>query len=138
MKFDSESNNSAFTTDDLYSTHEDFRSQSLKNIFKLKKNKKLVIKAKLYRDLKIFLLMIYSISYLVFVLPETLIKIYNYKHTITVSLNYSKSHMSSVVLLSVFYQLKLIYYSSNFLAYLTLVTLTTKKKQIMRRFKRWV
>ena len=126
---------SAFTTDDYCSTHEDTRSMDSKahsTIAKLEKNKKYVKRAKYLRDIKIFLLMIYSISFLAFVLPETLVKFYNFfaLHELEIS------GLESPKLFIVFYLLKLMYFSSNFLAYLTLVAFTRKKAQIIRNLNR--
>ncbi len=130
-KIENESGNSAFTTDDLYSTHDESWRQTLDGhyqvtLFKLKKSRRYVVRAKFYKDIKIFLLMIYSISYLVFVLPETLVKFYYFNSVVF-------SSRISELFLIVLYPLKLLYYSSNFLAYLTLVILTRKKKRVVKR-----
>ena len=107
IKLDAESNYSAYTTEDAYSTYDDSRSlDSGIQISVVKhKKKRYILRAKIHRDVKIFLLMIFSTSFLIFVLPETLLKFLRYQTII-----YMKQTTKINKLLIIFHFLKLIYY----------------------------
>lgn len=107
------------------------------------------------RDIKLALLMIFSGAFLIFVLPETLLNIYKFHRR----LNYDEFSYSFVVnssssanvaddfcrlytfnmrlnlFLDVFHMLKLLYFSSNFLAYLTLTTFGHVPRRIEKQLK---
>ena len=69
------------------------------------------------RDIKLSLLMIFSASFIVFVLPETILNIY--KSSFSEDL---QQENRPTYLLDIFFLLKITHYSSNYLAYLTLIT----------------
>lgn len=124
-KYDAESMNSAFLTNE-----EEFQSISTCNntnnnednldALNLKKKKMKIIhkKAKRNRDIKLSLLMIFSASFIVFVLPETILNIYKSSF----SEDLSQQENRPTYLLDIFFLLKITHYSSNYLAYLTLIT----------------
>jgi hypothetical protein len=116
-KNDAESINSAFFSneEDLQSistcnnTNEDMLDPVTLNKKKIKRINKKVIKRN--RDIKLSLLMIFSASFIVLVLPETILNIYS-----------QNEKLRQFYLLDIFFLLKIIQLSSNFLAYLTLIT----------------
>ena len=119
-KLDAESMNSAY-----YTNEDEFQSVSTCNItntneddhqIKKKKIKIITKKTKRNRDIKLSLLMVFSASFIVFVLPETILNIYHN------NLNEDLLNKRQIYLLDLFFLLKIIHYSSNYLAYLTLIT----------------
>ena len=139
-KLEHESLNSGATNEDeclslSTTTHDDTKSIDSKtqntNIMRIKKSKQFIKKSKRYRDIKLGLLMLFSTSFLVLVLPEELLNIY---------VNYLNSNSRKVLcyfnsfntnrlefFFNLFYLLKLINYSSNYFAYLTLITFSQVK-----------
>lgn len=122
-KLDVESMNSAY-----YTNEEEFQSVSTCNNTNaneddlaqhLKKKKKKMIgkKTKRNRDIKLSLLMVFSASFIVFVLPETILNIY--QNSLREDYYLDKTQ---IYLMDLFFLLKTIHYSSNYLAYLTLIT----------------
>ena len=133
-KHDTDSINSSIIDDcpSISTIHDDTRSLDSRKLQQAKitrRNRKHIEKAKRNRDIKLFLLMIFSISFIVLVLPDTLLNIY--KHYL-MSLPGSANRLHLInrlyLLLNIFYLLKLVNYSSNFLVYFTLVTFSSNKK----------
>lgn len=159
-KVDAESLNSGLATYDdeflsLSTTYDESKSIDSKHlsVSRVKKTKQYIQRAKLNSDIKLALLMMFSASFLVLVLPEALLNIYKYHHFSSMfnenlfnsenlfsfksiylnkkSLNPTQSNIFKNIcdkyyfdklhsLLDIFLILKLMNYSSNFLAYLTL------------------
>jgi hypothetical protein len=126
-----------------------------------RKKRQFIKKLKRNRDIKLALLMVFSASFIVFVLPEVLLNIYEYQYV--ASNGYIKNifdthdNSSSVFDSARFYHeiknfcvyfkklrnlkdafilLKLINYSSNYMAYLTLVTFSRRKSSSINSNKR--
>ena len=136
-KHDTDSLNSSIIDDcpSISTIHDDTRSLDSRRLQQAKitrRNRKHIEKAKRNRDIKLFLLMIFSISFIVLVLPDTLLNIYKH-YLISMPANDHRLHLINrlYLLLNVFYLLKLINYSSNFLVYFTLVTFSSTKKKII-------
>jgi hypothetical protein len=143
IKADSESANSCLNSvhEEEYlsvsTTCDDNRSvdSKTKNA-RIKKTKVFRERAKLNKDIKLMLLMTFSASFLVFVMPEGLLNIYEYHAGGGKMDGTDHRNNSFKFVYDLFYMLKLINYSSNFLAYFALTTFSKVKLTSLRNPKR--
>jgi hypothetical protein len=115
-------------------------SRSVKKFTRIKKTQAFRNRAKLNKDIKLILLMSFSASFLLFVMPEGLLNIYQYHFIRNQAAAASVNPIDTAAYLNmfnflheIFFMLKLVNYSSNFLAYLTLATFSKVKLKDLKK-----
>ncbi|CAF0844633.1 unnamed protein product [Brachionus calyciflorus] len=123
-----------------------YSNRNLNTLAKIKNTQQYKTVVKKKREIKLVLLMLFSISFLILVLPEALLKVYLFHFFDVTSLledfynidlfckNYRSIRLN--ILFDLFFILKLLNYSANFLVYLTLNTYSKVRFKSLKRLNK--